>query len=121
MPQRNHAQTQIPLILGFTSTMFIEPSAGSLYSRWQSRIVVRIIWTFLHDLSKHPRCTLRAGPDRSFPGGGYLTAKQAATVGYWKRHLDDHVKTGNVERIQRGLSGVYRTFIKPLCKSFQPR
>lgn len=53
--------------------------------------------------------------------GGYLTAKQAATVGYWKRHLDDHVKTGNVERIQRGLSGVYRTFIKPLCKSFQPR
>jgi len=35
--------------------------------------------------------------------GGYFTAKQAATAGYGKRHLDYHAQTGNVERVQRGL------------------
>lgn len=35
--------------------------------------------------------------------GGYFTAKQAAAVGYGKRHLDYHVKPGNFERVQRGL------------------
>lgn len=35
--------------------------------------------------------------------GGYFTAKQAAAVGYGKRHLDYHVKAGNFERVERGL------------------
>lgn len=35
--------------------------------------------------------------------GGYFTAKQAASIGYGKRHLDYHVKAGNVERVDRGL------------------
>jgi len=35
--------------------------------------------------------------------GGYFTAKQAAVVGYGKRHLDYHVKAGNFERVERGL------------------
>jgi len=35
--------------------------------------------------------------------GGYFTAKQAASVGYGKRHLDYHVKAGNFERVERGL------------------
>ena len=35
--------------------------------------------------------------------GGYFTAKQAAAVGYGKRHLDYHVKARNFERVERGL------------------
>ena len=35
--------------------------------------------------------------------GGYFTAKQAATVGYDRRHLDYHVKAGNFERVERGM------------------
>jgi len=35
--------------------------------------------------------------------GGYFTAKQAAGVGYGKRHLDYHVKAGNLGRVGRGL------------------
>ncbi|MDP9121460.1 MAG: type IV toxin-antitoxin system AbiEi family antitoxin domain-containing protein [Acidobacteriota bacterium] len=35
--------------------------------------------------------------------GGYFTAKQAAAVGYRKQHLDYHTRTGNFERIGRGL------------------
>jgi predicted transcriptional regulator of viral defense system len=35
--------------------------------------------------------------------GGFFTAKQAASVGYGKRHLDYHVRAGNVERVGHGL------------------
>ena len=35
--------------------------------------------------------------------GGYFTAKQAATVGYGKRHLDYHVKSENIQRVGHGL------------------
>ncbi len=35
--------------------------------------------------------------------GGYFTAKQAAAVGYDRRHLDYHAKAGNFERVERGL------------------
>jgi len=36
-------------------------------------------------------------------GGGYFTAKQAASVGYGYRHLDYHEAVGNFERIAHGL------------------
>ena len=35
--------------------------------------------------------------------GGYFTAKQAASIGYGKRHLDYHAKAENVERAGHGL------------------
>ena len=35
--------------------------------------------------------------------GGYFTAKQAAAVGYGKRHLDYHARSGNVLRVGHGL------------------
>ena len=35
--------------------------------------------------------------------GGYFTAKQAATIGYGKRHLDYHVKSKNIQRVGHGL------------------
>ncbi len=41
--------------------------------------------------------------DLALTQGGYFTAKQAATAGYGKRHLDYHVKAGNFERVERGL------------------
>lgn len=35
--------------------------------------------------------------------GGYFTAKQAASAGYRKQHLDYHTQSGNFERAGRGL------------------
>lgn len=35
--------------------------------------------------------------------GGYFTAKQAATAGYSKQHVDYHAKAGNFERVERGI------------------
>jgi predicted transcriptional regulator of viral defense system len=35
--------------------------------------------------------------------GSYFTAKQAAAAGYQKQHLDYHTRTGNFERVGRGL------------------
>ena len=35
--------------------------------------------------------------------GDYFTAKQAAAVGYGKRHLDYHVQASNFERVKCGL------------------
>jgi predicted transcriptional regulator of viral defense system len=45
--------------------------------------------------------------------GGYFTAKQAAGIGYGKRHLDYHVKAGNIERAGHGL---YRLPTIPLSE-----
>ena len=45
--------------------------------------------------------------------GGYFTAKQAAGAGYGKRHLDYHVKAGNIERAGHGL---YRLPTIPLSE-----
>jgi len=35
--------------------------------------------------------------------GGYFTAQQAASVGYSKQHVHYHTRTGNFERVGRGL------------------
>ena len=39
----------------------------------------------------------------AFSQGGYFTAKQAASVGYTKQHIDYHVSRANFERVERGL------------------
>ena len=52
---------------------------------------------------RDPKAALRALYDLATAQGGYFTAKQAANVGYGKRHLDYHSKAGNFERVEHGL------------------
>lgn len=52
---------------------------------------------------RDPKTALKALYQTANGQGGYFTAKQAATAGYGKRHVDYHVKAGNFERIGHGL------------------
>lgn len=52
---------------------------------------------------RDPKSALRALYQTANGQGGYFTAKQAASAGYGKRHVDYHLKAGNFERVGHGL------------------
>lgn len=52
---------------------------------------------------RSPKAALRALYQTATAQGGYFTAKQAASAGYGKQHMDYHVKAGNFERVGHGL------------------